>query len=153
MKYLYLFFVLNEIKSLKTGDIINLYNLLQSKNLFLGMPVVYSKQSDHLVIQLNIDLSKIILPSYPNMSNEEFLNEVENSIKNICNVLDYLEKEKTINEVENTIKLIETQKKCICDRIISDEKYVKFFEKEYKLTDKGRSLLNQIFYSSFSNNE
>lgn len=153
MKYLYLFFVLNEIKSLKENDIINLYNLLQSKKMFLGIPIDYGKQNNQLVIQLNIDLSKIKLPSYQNMSNVEFLNEVENSIKNICNVLDYLEKEKTINEVENSIKLIETQKNCICDRIISDEKYVKFFEKEYKLTDKGRSLLNQIFYSSFSNNE
>lgn len=150
MKYLYLFFVLNEIKSLKENDIINLYNLLQSKNLFLGIPVDYSKQSDHLVIQLNIDLSKFILSSYPNMSNKKFLNEVENSIKNICNVLDYLEEKKIIYTVNNKIKLKESQQKSICDKIISDETYVHFFEKEYKLTKSGYNFIKNLpqwFYS------
>lgn len=144
MKYLYLFFVLNEIKSLKENDIINLYNLLQSKNLFLGIPVDYSKQSDHLVIQLNIDLSKFILSSYPNMSNKKFLNEVENSIKNICNVLDYLEEKKIIYTVNNKIKLKESQQKSICDKIISDETYVHFFEKEYKLTKSGYNFIKNL---------
>lgn len=153
MKYLYLFFVLNEIKSLKENDIINLYNLLQSKKMFLGIPIDYGKQNNQLVIQLNIDLSKIKLSSYQNMSNVEFLNEVENSIKNICNILEYLQEAKIIYKIADDISLKEIQQNGICDKSMTEIKYVNFFESKYKLTNAGHNFIKNLPNNFIPNNK
>ena len=89
-------------------------------------------------------LREINLKDYRKSENVEFLNEVENSIKNICNILEYLQEEKIIYKIADDISLKEIQQNGFCDKSMTEIKYVNFFESIYKLTNAGHNFIKNL---------
>ena len=84
--YCYTLKMINEI--LKTNNSFFLYDLLSSKNSYLGIPIDYVDNGNGIEICLKIDLEKINLKTYQGFSNSDFLDMVETSIKYFCKILE-----------------------------------------------------------------
>lgn len=143
--YCYTLKMINEI--LKTNNSFFLYDLLSSKNSYLGIPIDYVDNGNGIEICLEIDLEKINLKTYQGFSNSDFLDMVETSIKYFCKILENLINSGIIKKIPNKMSLSTAKSTQTVDsKILSNDKldYLDFFKSEYQLTSHGLTFLNSF---------
>lgn len=143
--YCYTLKMINEI--LKTNNSFFLYDLLSSKNSYLGIPIDYVDNGNGIEICLEIDLEKINLKTYQGFSNSDFLDMVETSIKYFCKILENLINSGIIKKIPNKMSLSTAKSTQTVDsKILSNDKldYLDFIKSEYQLTSHGLTFLNSF---------
>ena len=141
--------ILRKLKEiLKTKNSFFLYDLLSSKNSFLGIPIDYIDNGNGIEICLEIDLEKKQLQSYQGFSNSDFLEMVKVSIQSFCQILENLKTNGILNEIPNIISLATSQSNRTVDSLIvlnNKLNYVDFFKSEYQIAPYGQKFINSIF--------